>query len=117
MITQEEYEVASIAGDRLREAYEAVAVRYDERERLIVVELAGGRALSVPTQLLQGLEDATPDDLRSIEIDASGLGLHIEGLDWDMSVPGIMQGRYGSPRWMATHRPSGVVRSGPSRGR
>ena len=113
-----QYEEACRAADQEQEVYGAVGVRYDEAGDAILIQLARGISLSVPRQLLQGLDKATPDDLRSIEVDPSGIGLHIESLDWDMSIPGIMQGRYGSARWMQSiaGKSFGVVRSGPSFG-
>jgi len=117
MITDDEYEAACHAGDAEQEVYGAVSVRYEERGDVIMVKLARGIELSVPRLLLQGLGSASLTDLHSIELSPSGLGLRIPNLDWDMSIRGIMHGRYGSPRWMMglAGEETRVVRSGPAR--
>lgn len=100
MITDEEYELAVKAGDEEYAKYGAVGAFFEERTRRVILQLASGVLVAVPVDLLQGLAQASNDDLRSLRLDEVGLGLHIERLDWDMSIPGIMQGRYGSPQWM-----------------
>lgn len=113
----QEFSAADDAGAREQELYGALAVHYDKGRDEIVFKLARGLIVQVERKLLQGLQDASTLDLQSIELSPAGVGLHIESLDWDMSIEGIMNGRYGSPRWMMTHGQDvdGVVRSGPSR--
>jgi len=100
MITDEQYAAASLAGEEEHRAYAAVRAKYDKRSHRIMIELASGVVVAVPVSILQGLTKASDDDLKSLYLDDDGIGLHITSLDWDMSVPGIMQGRYGSPKWM-----------------
>jgi len=47
------------------------------------------------------LEKARPEDLASIEITPSGFGLHFPKLDADLYVPALLEGVFGSRRWMA----------------
>jgi hypothetical protein len=60
-----------------------------------------GVELTFPTQLAEGLADASPDSLAEIEISPAGLGLHWPRLDADLYVPALLQGVFGSKRWMA----------------
>lgn len=117
MISDDEYERATRKGDEEIALYGAVSVHYDEGEDAIVIKLARGLVVHVERKLLQGLQKASQEDLQSIELDVAGIGLHIERLDWDMSIEGIMHGRYGSQQWMMTHSRNypGTVRSGPAR--
>lgn len=85
----------------LREAGHAVSARYDRRRSRVVVALNTGVELTFPTQLAEGLADASPDSLAEIEISPAGLGLHWPKLDADLYVPALLQGVFGSKRWMA----------------
>ena len=60
-----------------------------------------GHAVAAPVRLIEGLTGAAPDDLAVIEITAAGLGLHWPRLDADLYIPALMQGCFGSKRWMA----------------
>ena len=60
-----------------REAGHAVSARYDRRRSRVVVALNTGVELTFPTQLAEGLADASPDSLAEIEISPAGLGLHL----------------------------------------
>ena len=75
-------------------------VRFDRANARIVVELTNGCVFAFPPQLVEGLQDATPDQLAQVET-ASGYGLHWEELDVDMTVAGLMNGIFGTRKWMA----------------
>jgi len=47
------------------------------------------------------MENAKPSDLDVIEISPSGFGLHFPKLDADVWVPALLEGVFGSRRWMA----------------
>ena len=49
----------------------------------------------------QGLEEASPEQISEIEISPSGLGLHFPRLDADLYVPALLQGVFGTRKWMA----------------
>jgi hypothetical protein len=99
--------------DRLASAPYAVAARYDRRVSRIVVTLSNGLELGFPPHLAEGLASAKPADLAVIEITPAGLGLHWPGLDADQYLPALLQGVFGSPRWMAglLGRNGGMARS------
>lgn len=71
-----------------------------ELDRL-VIELSSGLGLLVTYRDVQGLERATPEDLRQVEISPSGFGLHFPRLDADLYVPALIKGRLGSAAYMA----------------
>jgi hypothetical protein len=85
----------------LRENGFAVSARYDRRTTRIVVNLNTGVQIAFPTRLAEGLANASPDDLAEIEVSPAGLGLHWLKLDADVYVPALLQGVFGSKRWMA----------------
>ena len=77
------------------------AVDYDPRNGRIVLHLSNRLALSFLPGDVQGLEHATPRDLRNAEISPAGLGVHFPSLDADIYVPALCQGLTGSKSWMA----------------
>ena len=53
-----------------------------------------------PVALAEGLADAPPSKLKKIKISPNGRGLHWPLLDADLYVPGLIEGAFGSRRWM-----------------
>jgi hypothetical protein len=86
---------------RLASAPHAVAARYDRRVSRVMVTLSNGLELAFPPHMAEGLADAKPADLAIIEITPAGLGLHWPKLDADLYLPALLEGVFGSPRWMA----------------
>jgi hypothetical protein len=89
------------ASARLARTPTATAARYDRRSGRVVIDLSSGLSIAFKPQQVQGLEHATPEELRTIDIAPSGLGLHFPALDADLYLPGLLQGFLGSRRWMA----------------
>src|SRR4029453_11547131 len=89
------------ASARLARTPTATAARYDRRSGRVVIELRSGLDIALKPQQAQGLEHATAEQLRTIDISPSGLGLHFPALDADLYLPGLLQGFLGSRRWMA----------------
>jgi hypothetical protein len=79
----------------------AVSARYDAKADRIVVELTSGATFAFPPALAQGLRDAAPEDLAEIEVSPTGLGLHWPRIDEDYTVPGLMNGVFGTAKWIA----------------
>jgi len=100
-VSEQEFQAAARRGEALRESGHAVSAEYDAAERRLVVGLSSGVTLLVPVHLMEELAEADPAGLDKIEITPSGLGLHWPALDADVYVPGLMQGVFGSKRWMA----------------
>ena len=79
----------------------ATSARFDRRGARIVVGLSNGLDVGVPVNLAQGLAGAKATDLADIEISPTGLGLHWPRLDADLYLPALMEGMFGTRRWMA----------------
>lgn len=67
----------------------------------MVVALSTGVELAFRAAIAEGLAGAAEGDLADIEITPSGLGLHWPKLDADLYVPALLEGVFGSKRWMA----------------
>ena len=57
--------------------------------------LSDKKEVIFPVDVNKKLRDATPEQLSKIEIICDGTGLHWPDIDEDLSVTGIMEGRYG----------------------
>ena len=87
----------------------AVKAHYSKARRRIVVDLNNGCTFAFPPDTVQGLQDATPEQLAQVQILGRGFGLHWEDLDADLSVPGLLAGIFGTKAFMA--RQAGKVKS------
>lgn len=97
MPTQQEFVAATRRGARrMKQSLLAVRARYDRRLSCVVIVLNNGAIVGFPLSILPGLEHASPDDLRSIEVQEGGYGLHVEALDADISVPRLLEDHLGS---------------------
>jgi hypothetical protein len=63
---------------------------------MVCVRLADEREIRFPARKNQRLEKATPEQLANIELICDGTGLHWPDLDEDLSVQGIIEGRFGA---------------------
>jgi hypothetical protein len=87
--------------EHLEQVPRARSVRYERRGRRIVLGLSNGLELGIPVSLAEGLSHASADDLAKVEISPTGLGLHWPRLDADLYVPALIEGVFGTRRWMA----------------
>lgn len=78
-------------------------VRYEPTKRTFVLTLASGQIARLPVDLLQACADAEDRELATIEV-TSGGDLYCPALEEGLTVANLLQGRYGSDRWMAELR-------------
>lgn len=94
MAKRDAFELARLRGERRRVSEPfATGVRYDARQRRILVDLNTGLTIMFPPSMVEGLQDAKLRDLREIEISPSGFGLHFPRIDADIYLPGLLGGR------------------------
>ena len=86
----------------------ATSARYEAKSERIIVELASGATFAFPPRLVQMLCDASPQELANIEISPVGFGLHWPDIDADFTVGGLMNGIFGTARWMAARAGRGT---------
>jgi hypothetical protein len=100
-ITKEQFSAANARGAAaVTRGPVAQAARYDSRRGLVVVALEGGCEFAFPAALAEGLTNAPRSKLAKIRISPNGLGLHWPLLDADLYVPALIEGAFGSGRWM-----------------
>src|SRR5271163_3309564 len=102
MASPDTFELANQRSSELRKSTpRAVSAHYDPKRRRIVIHLSSHLDISFPPRIAQGLEHATPAALRDIEISPSGFGIHFPKLDADLYLPALLEGFFGSRKWMA----------------
>lgn len=72
----------------------ARAVRAWADGRKIRVELADGREIAFPAEKYRRLRDASDEQLGAVQIEARGRALRWEAIDEDLSVDGLLAGRW-----------------------
>ena len=100
-LTDEQFERAQQRGAARLHGPRAVAARYDAGRGRVVITLSTGVELGLAPRSVEGLAGALAEDLRVVEVDALGLGIHFPRLDADLYVPALLEGVLGSRRWMA----------------
>jgi hypothetical protein len=84
---------------------------YNRALDALVLRLRNGRRVIFPREDLQGLRDAPAAKVARVEV-LAGVGLHWEELDVDLYGPALLEGIYGSKRWMSEiGRKGGEARS------
>ncbi len=69
-------------------------VRAWVRQRKVWVELEDGREIGFPADKFRRLRDADDDLLAKVRIESRGQALRWEELDEDLSISGILAGRW-----------------------
>jgi len=100
-ITKDQFKAANVRGGAaVGRGPVARGARYDSRRGLIVITLEGDCEFAFPTARAEGLAKAPRSKLTKIQISPNGLGLHWPLLDADLYVPSLIEGAFGSRRWM-----------------
>src|SRR3974390_3091521 len=100
-LTKEEFEAAKARGEAGLRGQRAESAHYDAGRNRVIVRLTTGVELGFAPRDVEGLEHASVDDLKVIEVEAFGLGIHFPKLGADLYVPALLEGVLGSKRWMA----------------
>lgn len=66
-----------------------------------MVELTNGATFAFPPALAQNSCDATAEELADIQVSPGGCGPHWPRIKENFSVPGLMNGVFGTAKWMA----------------
>ncbi len=72
----------------------ARAVRVWIDGRKVHVELDDGREIAFPADRFRRLRGASEEQLRQVRIEARGRALRWEGLDEDLTIDGVLAGRW-----------------------
>jgi len=76
---------------------EPAAMRAWADGRMIFLELSDGRIIGFPADRFRRLREATEDQLKKVTVELNGYALRWEELDEDITVPGVVAGRFQLP--------------------
>jgi hypothetical protein len=76
---------------------EPAAIRVWVDQGLVFVELTDGRIIGFPASRFSRLKEASVDQLRNVTLELNGYALRWEELDEDITVPGIVAGKFQLP--------------------
>ena len=99
LTTDEEIDAALEEARSLPPEPHAVRAEYNRALDLILLGLNNGRRLAIPREDMQGLRDATPEQIGEIQI-FFGVDICWPQLDLDHNLRSLLKGRYGNERWM-----------------
>ena len=78
-------------------AAEPSALRVWVEGRMVFLELTDGRVVGFPANRFVRLRDASAEQLRKVTLELNGHALRWEELDEDITVPGVVAGRFQLP--------------------
>ncbi len=78
-------------------ATEPAALRAWVEGRMVFLELSDGRIVAFPAGRFKRLKDASDEMLQKVSVELDGYALRWEELDEDITVPGIVAGRFQLP--------------------
>ena len=76
---------------------EPVALRVWVEGRTVWLELTDGRFVGFPANRFRRLKDATDVQLQAVTLEVDGYAMRWEELDEDITVPGVVAGRFQLP--------------------
>jgi hypothetical protein len=86
-------------GDVPEEPY-AEFMEFDQAQRLMILRMSNGRRVVIPLEDLQGLAEASPEQLVKWEMLGVGHGMEWPELGVSFSISSLLQGSYGNQLWM-----------------
>ncbi len=76
---------------------DVVAKRVWVEKRTVFLELNDGRTVSFPADRFKILAAASDAELQEVQLEVNGFALRWEKLDEDLTVPGVVAGRFQLP--------------------
>lgn len=76
---------------------EPTAVRVWVEKRIVFLELIDGRIFGFPADRFKILKAASDEALQEVRLELNGYALRWENLDEDITVPGVVAGRFQLP--------------------
>jgi hypothetical protein len=76
---------------------EPAALRVWVEKRIVCLELVDGRVIGFPADRFTILSKASDEELSQVRLELNGYALRWEALDEDITVPGVVAGRFQLP--------------------
>jgi hypothetical protein len=94
-------EATKRAQETIANSPKAKKVSYNAKNKRLVIELTSGATAIIPANLVQIFQNASAEQIADVEIAVEGLYLRWKSLDEDLFVPNLLQGVFGTRKWMA----------------
>lgn len=78
-------------------ATKPAALRVWVENRMVFLELTDGRIVGFPANRFRRLRDTSPEQLAKVTLELNGYAMRWEELDEDITVQGIVTGRFQLP--------------------
>lgn len=76
---------------------EPLAIKAWTESRMIYLKLSDSRIFGFPANRFRRLKDASDELLSKVKVEVNGYALRWEELDEDITVPGVVSGRFELP--------------------
>ena len=97
-----QYAMAKKRGEEaMKREPQARAVCYDRETNRVVVDLKNGATFIFPCKLVQGLRDASRQDIEQVKLGPRGSALYWDNIGVDFSLASLMAGIFGTRAWMS----------------
>ncbi len=87
--------------EEMANAPKAKKVHFDRKAKRLLIALQNGITILVPINIIEIFQNADDEEIADVELLLNGLYLRWNRLDEDLSVPNLLEGRFGTPKWMA----------------
>ena len=74
-----------------------IAINVWVEKRIIYLELTDGRIIGFPADRFKILKQAKDEELKEVKLELNGTALRWDNLDEDISVNGVVEGRFQLP--------------------
>jgi Protein of unknown function (DUF2442) len=78
-------------------ATEPAALRAWADKRMVFLELTDGRIVGFPAARFKRLSNASDEQLKLVKLELNGFAMRWEDLDEDITVPGVLAGKFQLP--------------------
>lgn len=78
----------------------AISAFYYSDSRHLSISLSTGAILTVPVTMIEGLAERRHHEIGVVKIMPGGVGLAWPNLDVHLNIDGLLQGSFGSAKWM-----------------
>ena len=86
--------------ETIKNSPKAKKVSYNAKNKRLIIELTNGASAVIPANLVQIFQNASAEKIADVEIAVEGLYLRWKSLDEDLFVPNLLQGVFGTRKWM-----------------
>jgi hypothetical protein len=93
----------------------AKSVSYDPQNRRLLIDMLDGSLLGIPIEYIQGLANASNDEIKTMQLSPLGDALRWESRNLEFSVAGLAGKRFGNRAWMAELGRKGGSKTSPAK--